>query len=497
MKRIIVSITLIVAFSLTGFSQNDLDALRYSQSFIGGTARSMSMGGAFGALGGDFTSLSINPAGVGMYRAKEFSITPTFYHDMTTSTFLGKQIEDTRYNLNLNNVGIVFSLPLRESSNWKFLNIGVGFNALDNYHQDVVMEGVNHNSSLLDYFVWDGTGYYNDELDLFGSGLAWDTWLISESDTTGLNYGSVLNDYGNRGYLFGQNQKRVIRTTGTKGEYLVSLGTNYNDKLYIGASIGFTRIDFYQEVTHIEEDLSGTVPDLDNFYYYYRLKTQGTGFTFKLGATYRPVSFLRIGAAVHLPTFYKMDDDFYSYMEANYDTPRPYDTLGYLTYSAESPDGYNEYELNTPFKFIGSAAVQIQKFAIISFDYEYINYSKAQLKGGSDGSNFTTENEVIDAAYRPASNIRLGTEFKLGMFSLRGGYAYYGKPYAGNELNENSAFSFITGGIGIRTKAFFLDLGYQYGLHEEKYLMYTMEELDETTLNSHHNKLMATFGYRF
>lgn len=497
MKRIILSISLMFGLLLSGFSQNDLDALRYSQSFLGGTARSVSMGGAFGALGSDFASLSINPAGLGMFRSKEFTITPTFHHDMTTSTFLGTQMDDRKNNFNMSNLGLVMSFPLRGSSGWKYINLGIGYNELDNFHQDIVMEGVNHNSSLADFFVDRASGFYYDELNSFGPGLAWNTWLISESDSTGLNYGSVLNDYGNSDYTFGLNQRRVIQTTGTKGEYMLSLGTNYNDKLFIGATIGISRINFYQEVSHIEEDLNETVPDLDNFYYYANLKTQGTGFNFKLGVTYRPVEFLRIGTAIHLPTYYKMEDDYYSYLEAEYDSPRPLDTLGYTIYSSESPNGYYEYELNTPFKFIGSVALQIKKFAIISVDYEYINYSSARLKDGSDGYDFTPENEDINTYFQPVSNIRIGSEFKLGLFSLRGGYAYYGKPYISGEMNENSNYSFITGGIGLRTKVLFLDLAYQHGLHEEQYLMYGMQELEETTLNTHHNKFMITVGYRF
>lgn len=495
MKRFISSLIIPVFCILTGMAQNDLDALRYSQSFIGGTARSVGMGGAFSALGGDFTSMSINPAGIGMYRAKEFTITPTLRYDVTTATFLGNQIEDNRSNLTLNNIGIVYSFPLRESSGWKFINLGIGYNSLDNYYQDVVMEGVNNNSSLLDYYVWDGTGYFYDELNDFGSGLAWDTWLISESDSTGLNYGSVLNDYGTRGYVFGQNQRRVIRSNGTKGEYLLSLGTNYNDKLYLGASIGVTRVDFFQEIGHTEEDINSSVPDLDNFYYYSRLNTRGTGFTFKLGATYRPVEFLRIGLAVHIPTFYKMEDDYYSYMESSFDTPR--DTTGRLSYSSESPNGYYEYSLNTPFRFIGGVAFQIQKFAIISVDYEYIDYSSARLKDGSDGYNFSDENSIIEEVFQPTSNIRLGAEFKLGMFLLRGGFAHYGKPYVADEMNADSNYSFITGGLGIRSRSFFVDIGFQYGLHEEKYLMYNMTELEETNLKSNPSKVMLTFGYRF
>jgi long-subunit fatty acid transport protein len=273
------------------------------------------------------------------------------------------------------------------------------------------------------------------------------------------------------------------------------VGTNYNDKLYLGASIGVTRVDFFQEIGHTEEDVNSSVPDLDNFYYYYRLSTRGTGFTFKLGATYRPVEFLRIGAAVHIPTFFKMEDDYYSYMESSFDTPR--DTTGRLSYASESPNGYYEYSLNTPFRFIGGVAFQVKKFAVISVDYEYIDYSSARLKDGSDGYNFNGENNIIQDAFKSTSNVRVGAEFKLGMFQLRGGFAHYGKPYVAGEMNKDSNYSFITGGVGLRTRSFFVDLGYQYGLHEEKYLMYNMTELEETSLKSNPSKVMLTFGYRF
>ena len=51
------------------FAQSEIDALRFSQEDIQGTARAMSMGGAFGALGGDQTGVSINPAGIAVYRS--------------------------------------------------------------------------------------------------------------------------------------------------------------------------------------------------------------------------------------------------------------------------------------------------------------------------------------------------------------------------------------------------------------------------------------------
>ena len=52
-------------------AQGEMDAYKFSQYDISGTARYMSMGGAFGALGGDISSMRTNPAGLGIYRSSE------------------------------------------------------------------------------------------------------------------------------------------------------------------------------------------------------------------------------------------------------------------------------------------------------------------------------------------------------------------------------------------------------------------------------------------
>lgn len=59
MKKIMI-IGILLAGSLLAKAQNEVDALLFSQSVYQGTARSMAMGGAFGALGADFSALSTN-----------------------------------------------------------------------------------------------------------------------------------------------------------------------------------------------------------------------------------------------------------------------------------------------------------------------------------------------------------------------------------------------------------------------------------------------------
>src|ERR1035438_4467302 len=105
MRKLILVLTVGVLCTFLSKAQTDVDALRYSQMFPGGTARSMAMGDAFGALGGDFSCLSMNPAGIGLFRKNEFTFTPSILDMRTSSTYLGQTSDDSKYNFNLSNVG--------------------------------------------------------------------------------------------------------------------------------------------------------------------------------------------------------------------------------------------------------------------------------------------------------------------------------------------------------------------------------------------------------
>ena len=88
MKRL-AAIVLMSSLFIQVSAQTAVDALRYSRTIAGGTARYMALNGAFGAVGGDFTVLSTNPAGIGIYRSSEFTITPSIFTGGTQSTFMG------------------------------------------------------------------------------------------------------------------------------------------------------------------------------------------------------------------------------------------------------------------------------------------------------------------------------------------------------------------------------------------------------------------------
>ena len=211
-------------FGWSIFAQNEIDALRYSQLMRGGTARSTSMGGAFGALGGDFSVLSVNPAGIGIYRKSEFTFTPSFFNQKTTSNFMGNYLDDYKYNVNFNNAGIILSYYDPETKNsWKGITFGFGYNKLSNFNNRISMTGKNTSNSLLDIYQNDAQKFVGDtsSMDAFGTQLA-------------LNTGAIWIDsgivYHNLMYVYGEEQSKSVTSSGSIGETVFSLGGNYNDK---------------------------------------------------------------------------------------------------------------------------------------------------------------------------------------------------------------------------------------------------------------------------
>ena len=149
---------LIILFGFTVFlgvnSQNVDDALRYSQLFYSGTARFNSMGGAFTALGGDLSSLSLNPAGIGVYRSFEITVTPQLVYNNITSRFNNTGSSDLRYNFNLGQIGIVGNIISNSNSTGLInLNVGYSFMRTNNFNQNITISGISDNSSMADYWV--------------------------------------------------------------------------------------------------------------------------------------------------------------------------------------------------------------------------------------------------------------------------------------------------------------------------------------------------------
>lgn len=476
------SIKLIIVFlfaSTVLFAQNEVDALRYSQNFYGGTARYMSMGGAFGALGADFSTMSTNPAGVGVFRSSKFSFTPSMSYNKINSKYYGNNIEDNAYNLNINNIAYVKSINTeQENTGWMNINYAVGYNRINDFNQNIIIEGTNNNSSLLDYFVDAANAG-----DINSAGLFIDADAIY-FDSTSNKY---LSDYVGSGY--GELQNKSIRTNGRMGEYYFSFGANYTHKLYLGATLGYQHVLYEENSDYFETDINNNIPNLVSFNYHNHLLTKGDGFNFKFGAIYKPIYWMRIGAAVHTPTFFDLTDEYYSSVEATIDYVEGTDVN-----TSEEPIRNFNYQLTSSAKVIASLAFIIKKSAIISVDYEYLDYSSSRLR--ADDYTFTNENANISSRYTSTGNLKVGAEYKFGPFNFRGGYAYYGSPYVSSEANHDATYSLYSGGLGISQGNYSFDMAFVHSTQSQKYFLYG-ESSSQVNLDSKSNKIMATFGIKF
>ncbi|HSG68646.1 MAG TPA: hypothetical protein VK994_08065, partial [Bacteroidales bacterium] len=417
MKKVLIIATIIIATSALGYGQNAVDALRYSRLYMGGTARYMGMGGAFGALGADLSVLSSNPGGLGVYKSSDLSFTPSVHIGSSKSLYNGFEGSDSRANFNIANAGYVFAkrLPGSESQQaFRYIQFAFGINRLADFNRRYMMVGENTKNSLLDTYVEQAQGTdWRDIEDnyngLYGFDLypAWWTYLIDIADTNTMSYYSPVP-------YAGTLQRKMMEEWGSMNEWNFSMGANYGELLYLGMSMSIPWIRYYERSTHTETDVADTIYDFKQFDVHNHLETKGTGFTFKFGFILRPADFIRIGGAVHTPTWYNMKDYWDSYAESYFDNGDYYEK--------GSPTGNYDYKLTTPMRVQGSLAFLFKEYGLISGEYEFVDYSSAKFRANK--YSFYNENNDIALSYGQGHIFKVGTEWRTGQLSFRAGYSY-------------------------------------------------------------------------
>ncbi len=474
---------LVLGLSINAIAQNEDDALRYSNTKFGGTARSTAMAGAFGALGSDFSSLSINPAGIGLYRKSEFTFSPAVGGAATQTNYFGESYKDDRYQFNVSNFGIVLAgTQDSKSNNWKGFGFGFGYNRLANFNNRAIVQGNNATSSLTDVYLSEAKALDPSNLPAFGTDMAWSTYLI---DTLNGNYISAMPSNINK------TQRKTIEKRGGMGETVIALGGNYNNKLFMGATLGIQKIRYWEESNYSESPLSDTF-DIQGFSVNNYLNTDGTGMNLKLGVIYMPMPYVRIGAAFHSPTFFNMHDNFSTGMTTSFNDGT---TINAGTDANGGGDkGNYDYRFNSPFRAVGSLAFIFGQYGLISADYEYVDYREARFR--AVGYSFIDQNNTIRDKYQAVGNIRVGSEIKLNPFSIRFGYALYASPFKDKSLMSDQQF--FTGGFGYRQDGFFADISYMRSMYNEKYYIYNSSFNPTASANKlTSGTITATLGVKF
>lgn len=519
------SLLLATVLSTSAIAQNVQDALTLSQTESGGTARYMSMGGAFSALGADFSSLSTNPAGIAAYRTSEFTFTPNLNFNSTESNYNGSLGNDSKTNLNLSNLGYVGTVSSSRTEGVVSVSFGVGFNRLKDYTRNYYAHNGNLNKSLTDYFVGNEAQAYKDGYDITNDGFPSASYWPSK-----LGYQAYLINPNGDGFssILGEeemvSQSNFITETGRVNEYVLSMGMNISNKIYLGATMGIQDIYFKRQTLSQEDFFNG-----GGFTYTNQLKTRGAGINLKLGAIFLPVENVRLGLAIHTPTFMSLDDDYSSAITNVYGIEDK-DEGDYTIENKVSPLGEFEYELQTPSKVIAGAAIVIDKRAIFSLDYEMSDYSSMKFSENGNTQTFIYTNQDIKNVLDISHTLKAGIEYRITPeFSIRGGYSKFGSPYKNSYdlaglsgtstldafsnppglgsiyvpiMTMPQATTNLSGGFGYRDKDFFIDFAFIHSMQDVDYLMFKIPDGDSSIpyvadITSTTNRYMVTIGFKF
>lgn len=498
---------LLLSLSWAGFAQDADQAYNFSENLYIGSARTLAMGNAFTAVGGDLGALSINPASSGVLRMSEFEISPSWITAVGKADYLGSYNNADFTKFSLPSFAYSQNLSTGRVSGLVSCNFGFAFNRVKSFNSIVSTTGTmkagrGNNSStwlgdkVLTLLSYDPADYGNYNSDIpWSSQLAWDTWLIEEVDGEMLGVTENFDYDAGKAYLAADLYQDIYRkTVGGIDEFTVNWAGNWNDNFYFGVNINIYDVDYRVSDIYTEKALNSYdfESGIQQYTYNYWQRTVGTGVGLKAGIIYLPTEHLRIGATISTPTKYILTDYWGASMTSNFDNGNKNDV--------STPDGTYDYKMTSPMRYSVGIAYTLGTFGLLSFDYEGVNYSKIRMKDyyGST-SVFKEDNAYISRSYkRNASLFRAGAEFNLTpSMAIRGGYAYYddGRPnYVGNQ--------FVSAGLGFRlSKGANLDLAWQGQLKNETgftlYNDYDGYKAPVGYVNSANNKIVATLRFKF
>ncbi len=505
-KIILLAVVAMVASTSSSYAQYASDALRFSQTNYGSSARFKAMGGAQIGVGGDISSLAGNPAGLGLFTRSEISLTPEYNSSSINANYLNQNTNSTKGQLNLNQLGAVFYVPVYKQKGQDTKKglvstvFGLGYSRNNDYSMESNYTGVNNKNSITDYFAeLAGSGIPSNLGDGSLERMAYDNYLIS--------YDNVANNYFPETFVNAAEgssniqQKNEIRT-GSVSEFNFSAAANISNQVYIGASIGLIDMRYNSDASFIESgkareynsagDLTGANINYKLNFYQNQI-TKGSGVNGRIGVIVRPEESLRIGITLQTPTWFVIDD---SYTEG-------LDNRGTIRGTNESQTYDFTYNLRTPLKGSAGASYVIGGQAILSADVDFVDYSGIKFStndGNSSGSNTTiaSNNAEVKSLYKSAINYRFGAEFKVSTVSLRAGYAVNGSPY---KSDEDGAFDtkMFSGGLGYRVKNYYVDLAYQRVEVDNTFRPYTLNNGSEPVVTATNSKdnMFLTLGLRF
>ena len=513
MKKIFAFFFGSTVFCNLSFAQQPDDALKFGWFTPNGTARNLSIGGAMASLGGDITSNHINPAGIGLYKTREFVFSPGINLNNNKINFLDTKSTQTRSAFAYGTGGIIFGSPSRYKGPVASTAFAISVTQLASYNNHTYYKGNNSYSSYSEKYVEelvrDGA---NEDAALknyvFGSSLAYYTYLV---DTT-LDANNQLSGYRSLVPVgTGIQQERDEDTKGGLHELAFAFAGNMADRLYLGIGLNIPILGYTRNLTYTETDISGNTNNNFAFFTYKEnYKTNGIGLNAKLGLIYKLNNSIRLGFAFHTPSIMQLTDKQRTEITTN--------TEAYAGEIKATSDEFNSgnageitYRVTTPYRVIGSISFLLspveetkKQRGFITADLEYVNYRGVRYnvlpenEGDQIGVDYYKAlNDVIKDYYQGNINVRVGGEIKFDPWAVRLGGAYYGSPYADKELKANRIMA--SGGIGYRNRGFFIDLTLSETFNTDVNFPYRLNDKANVFAETKNNRanIVATAGFKF
>ncbi len=559
MIRKLTAMALLLSVVATAGGQTIYEAAGIVNKDLNGTARFVGMGGAMGALGGDISTISTNPAGIGIYRSNDAMLSFGFSAYGTESNYLGNKSSSDNTRGSFDNIGFVLATKIGNATPLRYVNVGFNYRKAKSFYRNTRMGGDLGGFSQTQQMAGQAAGLTNWGSSPFeDSGIGWlsalgyegylITDLMSQSELDGILQSNP--DYDNY-EPYTVNGRQVTNLQGelmyrTPGEYIgmysdgmadfrseerggideydLNISFNINDRVYLGLTAGIYSVD-YAKNTQYSEDYGNQEGYTLNSY----SRIDGTGFDIKMGAIIRPFEYspLRIGLAVHTPTFYKLDyttgaylqSDVLNYLDVENEVGIPSGNIGLYdidTYDILGQDMVRSFQLRTPWLYNVSLGYTVGSSLALGAEYEYQDYSSIEFKdyyGYTD--SFQPENEST-SWLKGVHTVRVGAEYKVvPQFAFRVGYNYSSgifenysyKSLPINSIQTDTDFANseskndFTVGIGYRGALVYADLTYKYTSCKADFYpfdMYDGQQLVQATrLSNTRSQVLFTLGCRF
>lgn len=486
-KNILAGLFFLI-FIVSGNSQNILDAYRYSFQTPTGSARFNGLGGAMSAIGADLSVASHNPAGIGAFWKSEVAGTMNVSVISNNATLinggLGK-MGTSDFEMTIPQGGIVFT-TYTPNKNWMAKSFSITYNKMADFDSEIFYEG-NSLGSISERWAALGTGVHPDDLGFLEAGPAYSAGVIYDRE------GDGLYEYD---YFRHEDQKlyrsQLIDREGGWGEAGVTFSGNYRNKLLIGATVGLDFINYQSKNSYLEEDKEDVVPQFNELRFTEYLTTSGVGFNAKIGAIVKFTPAISWSASLATPTVLSLTENFRNTIQYKW-------TENNSVKSADSDSGESrfEYQFINPWRVSTGLAYKIGRSGFINGELDYVGYNFAKFNfKGANISDQQLENDLnrqIDNEFSSSLNFRVGGEYVLGAFRLRGGVFMFGSPL--DQYKNTKGFSL---GFGYRADRWYLDLAYMNRYNSYDYRPYELNNavVPSVDINSKAANIGLTIGFK-